>query len=161
MDLTSSNLNVSTAYLDRLNQIDGVGSTVAVGRYITPSPKGRFGIQQLDGVDWKPFAAMNGMELVDGREPAADNEVILDERQMKDDKLKLGDEIDLFGKKKYTVVGVFAPPSGSRIKMSLTAMQNIFSTLPESAHIFSLRSAKARTRMPSPRGSTRLCRGTR
>lgn len=123
MDLSSSSLNVSTAYVERLNQIEGVESTVPVGRYITPSTKGRFGIQQLDGVEWAPFAAMNEMQLVEGRAPQAYDEAILDERQMRDDKLKLGDTVDLFGNKKFTVVGVFAPPSGSRIKISLAAMQ--------------------------------------
>ncbi len=125
MDLTSSTLNVSTAYVERLNQIEGVQATVPVGRYITPSAKGRFGLQQLDGVEWEPFAAMNGITLVEGRVPQANDEVILDQRQMTDDKLKPGDTIDLFGNKKYKVVGVFAPPSGSRIKMSLAAMQDV------------------------------------
>src|SRR5436190_10504786 len=49
MELNSSNLNVSTAYADKLLQVEGVKSVVPVGRYITPSSKGRFGIQQIDG----------------------------------------------------------------------------------------------------------------
>lgn len=125
MDLTSSTLNVSTAYIERLNRIEGVESTTPVGRYITPSTKGRFGIQQLDGVEWDSFAAMNGMQLVQGRAPQAIDEVIVDERQMRDDQLKLGDTIELFGNKPYKVVGVFTPPSGSRIKLSLAAMQEV------------------------------------
>ncbi|HMQ05575.1 MAG TPA: ABC transporter permease [Pyrinomonadaceae bacterium] len=125
MDLTSSTLNVSTAYLDRLENIEGVLSTVAVGRYVSPSTKGRFGLQQVEGVDWKPFAEMNGIRIVEGRAPFADNEVILDRRQLEDEKLELGDPIDLFGNKKYTVVGVFEPPSGSRIKMTLASMQDV------------------------------------
>jgi putative ABC transport system permease protein len=124
MDLTSSTLNVSTAYVERLKQIDGVASTTPVGRYITPSTKGRFGIQQLDGIEWTSFAAMNGTQLIDGRAPQANDEAILDGRQMRDDKLKLGDTVELFGNKPYKVVGVFSPPSGSRIKLSLAAMQN-------------------------------------
>lgn len=125
MDLTSSTLNVSTAYVDKLNQIEGVAATTPVGRYITPSTKGRFGIQQLDGIVWDQFSAMNGMQMVEGRAPQANSEVILDRRQMRDDNLKLGDTIELFGNKKYTVVGVFEPPSGSRIKLSLAAMQDV------------------------------------
>lgn len=123
MDLQSSNMNVSTAYVERLAAIEGVDSVVPVGRYITSNSKGRWGIQQLDGVDWEPFAKMNDMHIVQGRAPAAENEVILDERQMREDNVKLGDQIELFGDKHYTVVGVFEPPSGSRIKMSLAAMQ--------------------------------------
>lgn len=123
MDMTSSTLNVSTAYVERLNQIEGVASTTAVGRYITPSTKGRFGIQQLDGIDWDSFSAMNGMQMIDGRPARASDEVIVDERQMRDDHLKIGDTVELFGNKPYKVVGVFSPPSGSRIKLSLAAMQ--------------------------------------
>src|SRR3954471_15439661 len=69
MEMTSSNMNVSTAYTQLLLQIEGVKSVVPVGRYITPSTKGRFGFQQIDGVDWEPFAAMNEMRIVDGRAP--------------------------------------------------------------------------------------------
>ncbi|MFN6963797.1 MAG: ABC transporter permease [Pyrinomonadaceae bacterium] len=123
MDLNSSNTPVSTGYVPRLLEIEGVESVVPVIRYITPSTKGRWGVQQIDGVDWEPFARMNGMRLTAGRAPLADDEVVVDERQVRQDKLSVGDEIELFGEKKYKVVGVFEPPSGSRIKMSLGAMQ--------------------------------------
>jgi putative ABC transport system permease protein len=124
MELTSSNTPVSTTYAEKLREIEGVQSTVPVIRYITPDTSGRWGLKQIDGVDWEPFAAMNGMSLVEGRAPAANDEVILDERQMRDDKLRLGDPVPLFGHD-YKVVGVFSPPSGSRIKMSLAAMQEV------------------------------------
>lgn len=124
MDFTSSNASVSTAYAEKLMEFEGVQSTVPVVRYISPNTKGRWGIQQLDGLDWEPFAAMNDMRLVAGRAAVANNEIILDERQMREDKVNIGDNLELFGGKNYQVVGVFAPPSGSRIKMSLAAMQD-------------------------------------
>ena len=49
MDISSSNASVSTAYVERLMQIEGVESTVPVIRYISPDTKGRWGITQLDG----------------------------------------------------------------------------------------------------------------
>src|SRR6476661_3710467 len=79
MDLQSSNTPVSTAYAAKLLEIEGVKSTVPVVRYITSNSKGRFGILQLDGVDWQPFAEMNDMHLVQGRAPVANDEVIVDE----------------------------------------------------------------------------------
>jgi putative ABC transport system permease protein len=124
MELSSSNMNVSTAYAEKLMQIDGVKSVVPVGRYITPSTKGRWGIQQIDGVDWRPFAEMNEMRITEGREPQANDEVILDQRQVRQDKVKIGDTTELFGGKRYKIVGIFEPPSGSRIKMSLAALQD-------------------------------------
>lgn len=123
MGLRSSNPSLRTEYADRLLQIDGVQSTVPVIRYITTNSKERWGVQQIDGVDWKPFAEMNEMNIVEGRPAEADDEVILDERQLRDKNYKVGDTVEIFGKEKK-IVGVFSPPSGARIKMSLTAMQN-------------------------------------
>lgn len=123
MELTSSNASVSTTYAERLLEIEGVQSTVPVIRYVTPDTKGRWGIQQLDGVEWEPFAAMNEISIIDGRPATANDEVILDERRLVEDNVKVGDTINLFGGKEYKIVGVFSPPSGSRIKMSLAAMQ--------------------------------------
>jgi putative ABC transport system permease protein len=124
MGLDSSNMSVSTAYVPRLLEIEGVGAAVPVGRYITPDTRGRWGIQQIDGVPWDEFAAMNDMTLVEGRGPAGDNELVVDQRQMQSHELKLGDTVTFFGDREFTIVGVFMPPSGSRMKMSLTALQN-------------------------------------
>ena len=123
MDIQSSNASVPTAYAARLNQIEGVQSTVPVIKYITSNAKQRWGIQQIDGVEWQPFAQMNELQLTAGRAAVADDEVILDEQYVKDENVKLGDPVEIFGKN-LTAVGIFSPPSGGRIKMSLTAMQH-------------------------------------
>ncbi len=128
LDLTSSNASVSTAYAPKLLEIEGVESTVPVIRNLIADPKGRWGIRQIDGVEWAPFAEMNGMSIVEGRPAVANDEVVLDQRQMLDDKLKVGGTYELFGGKPYKITGVFSPPSGSRIKMSLTAMQEALET---------------------------------
>jgi putative ABC transport system permease protein len=124
MDATTSNMAVNTAYAQKLREIDGVESTVAVGRYVMPDPKSSWGIRQVEGIDWEPFAAMNGMSLISGRSPQALDEVIIDERQAQSDNLKVGDTYDLFGNKPYKVVGIYSPPSGARIKMSLAGLQD-------------------------------------
>lgn len=123
MDTMSSNASVDLRYAPRLLEIDGVAATVPVYRYIAGDSKGNWGIRQIDGIDWKPFAEMNDMRLVEGRAPEANDEIILDQRQIADDNLKVGDTYELFGSKPYKIVGVFSPPSGARIKMSLKAMQ--------------------------------------
>ena len=128
MDMTSSNTAVNLAYANKLREIEGVQSTVPVIRYITPDSKGRWGIRQLDGVQWQAFADMNGMQIVDGRAAQANDEIIMDERQIQDEHLKVGDAYELFGGKPYKIVGVFSPPSGARIKMSLAAMQDALQT---------------------------------
>ncbi len=135
MGLTNSNLSVSTGYIDKLKEIEGVESVTAVGKYIAPNAKGRFGLKQVDGIDWEPFATMNEMKIVRGRAMVANDEVMLDEIQMRDDKLNLGDTISLFGEKPYKVVGVYSPQSGSRTKMTLAAMQDVLSSEKKCSYI--------------------------
>jgi len=123
MGLTTSNASVSTKYAERLLAVEGVKTTIPVIRYITQNQNERWGIQQLDGVEWKPFAEMNGIQILKGRAPASNNEIILDERHLRDKNYSVGDSIEIFGKD-FKIVGVFSPPSGARIKMSLKAMQD-------------------------------------
>ena len=52
-----------------------------------------------------------------------EEKIILDERRLVEDNVKVGDSLNLFGSRQYKIVGVFSPPSGARIKMSLGAMQ--------------------------------------
>lgn len=123
MDTMSSNAAVNIGYVPRLLEIEGVAATVPMYKYISSDSKGNWGIRQIDGVEWDPFAKMNEMQVVEGRAPAANDEIIVDQRQLVDEKLKVGDPYELFGNKPYKIVGVFSPPSGARIKMSLKAMQ--------------------------------------
>ena len=76
MELTTSNASVSTTYAQKLLEIEGVGATVPVIRYITPNTKGRWGILQLDGVDWEPFAAMNEMKIIGWRATMAAHQIL-------------------------------------------------------------------------------------
>lgn len=128
MDTMSSNAAVNLAYAGKLREIEGVQSTVPVIRYVSPDAKGKWGIRQVDGVEWQPFADMNGMRLIEGRAATANDEIIMDERQIRDENLKIGDTYELFGGKQYKITGVFSPPSGARTKMSLTAMQEVLQT---------------------------------
>jgi putative ABC transport system permease protein len=128
MDATSSNASVNVAYAARLHEIVGVESTVPVIRYVSPDMRGKWGIRQVEGVDWQPFAEMNGMQIVAGRPPVANDEIVMDERQITDEHLQIGDTYELFGGNQYRIVGIFSPPSGSRTKMSLAALQDVLQT---------------------------------
>lgn len=128
MEATSSNATVNVAYASRLLEIEGVDSTVPVIRYFSPDASGTWGIKMLDGVDWQPFSEMNDISLVEGRGPKANDEIVIDQQQVEDSSLKVGDTYELFGGKQYKITGVFGPPSGARIKMSLAAMQEALQT---------------------------------
>ncbi|HQZ95100.1 MAG TPA: ABC transporter permease [Pyrinomonadaceae bacterium] len=122
MDTMSSNASVNMGYVPKLLEIDGVAATLPMYRYVSSDSKGTWGFRQIDGVEWEPFSKMNDIQAVEGRGPVANDELIIDQRQLTDEKLKIGDPYSLFGRT-YKIVGVFSPPSGARIKMSLKAMQ--------------------------------------
>src|SRR5207237_7250225 len=77
IQLTSSSTNLSTKYVERLRQIDGVESATPVIRYFYTS--GSFGVDQIEGVEWNDFAKMHNIRLVQGHEPRQADEVAIDE----------------------------------------------------------------------------------
>ncbi|GAC1446759.1 MAG: ABC transporter permease [Pyrinomonadaceae bacterium] len=123
MQLTSSTMNLSTKYVELLKKLDGVADAVPVARDYSGG-KGRFGFTQIEGVSWQDYATMNAIKLVEGRAPQANDEIIIDEAKVDEDNVRVGDTLSLYGNKAYRIVGIFAPASGARIKMSLEAMQD-------------------------------------
>lgn len=121
-NLTSSTANLSTRYVEELQKIEGVESAIPVIRYIYQGGRG-FGFEQVEGVDWAPFARMNEMRMTEGRAPEAMDEIIIDETKAQNGSLKVGSILNIFGGKQYRVTGIYAPESGARVKMSLAAMQ--------------------------------------
>src|SRR5215213_10654054 len=67
-ELMSTTANLPVKYAEELLKIDGVATAVPDIRYVSQGGKG-FGFEQVEGVDWEQFAAMNGMSLVAGSPP--------------------------------------------------------------------------------------------
>lgn len=122
MQPTSSTANLSTKYVDSLKQIEGVEEALPVIRYVSQGGAG-FGFEQLEGVEWDPFARVNEIRIDSGRPPQGLDEVVVDETKAGNNKLKVGDSLKLFGNKSYRIVGIYSPESGARVKMTLAAMQ--------------------------------------
>jgi len=123
-NLTSSTLNLTTKYVERLQAVDGVEWAVPVGLYVFQGGAG-FGFEQLEGVDWPAFAKMNNIQLEEGRAPEAADEVVIDYVKAQNENRHVGDPITLLGNKPYRIAGIFSPESGSRTKMTLGAMQDL------------------------------------
>ena len=117
----STTANLSTNYVDLLKQIDGVETAIPVIREVYPS--GPWGVDQVEGVDWDSFTMMSNIRLVQGRGPKAFDEVVIDETKASRNH-PLGSSVKLFANKEFRVVGIYAPESGARAKLTLTAMQD-------------------------------------
>lgn len=122
MQLTASNANLDTRYVQRLEAIEGVEDALPVIRHIFQGSRG-FGFEQIDGVEWDAYARMNEIKMVQGRGPQELNEVVIDETKARNNNLRVGDLFKPFGKDDYHIVGIYAPESGARVKMTLAAMQ--------------------------------------
>jgi putative ABC transport system permease protein len=120
IQLTSSSTNLSTKYIDRLRQIEGVESATPVIRYLYPS--GGVGVDQVEGVEWADFARMNSIQLVQGRGPEQPDEVVIDETKARRNH-PVGSSLKIFGDRLYRVVGIYAPESGARAKLTLASLQ--------------------------------------
>lgn len=117
----SSAMPLDVRYGDRLKQIPGVRMVSPIGHYVQSGNSG-LGIEVVDGVEFDTYSAVSNLRIVEGRPFQSDDEVIIDDFKAKHGKLGVGSEIQVFGKK-MKVAGIYSPQIGSRIKMSLGAMQ--------------------------------------
>jgi putative ABC transport system permease protein len=122
IQLTSSSANLSTKYVERLQQIEGVEAATPVIRYFYTS--GSLGLDQIEGVEWESFARMNNIRLIDGHAPLAHDEIVIDETKASRNH-PVGSTLKVFGDKMYRVAGIYSPESGARAKLSLAALQEL------------------------------------
>lgn len=133
LQATSTSANLSTKYVELLKEIEGVEAAVPVIRHFYPS--GVWGVDQVEGVDWDSFAKMNNVRLVQGSAPRAADEIVIDETKASRNH-PVGSQLKLFGDKPYRVVGIYAPESGARAKLSLEAMQDALEAPGKCSYIF-------------------------
>ena len=117
----SSILSLDVRYGDRLRQIEGVEAVSPVGRYVQRGTSG-LGIEQVDGIDFASYQAISGLKMIEGDVFKNNNEVIIDDFKASHSNLRVGSDFQVFGQS-MKVAGIYTPPSGSRIKMSLAALQ--------------------------------------
>lgn len=131
--LSASGLTLDVRYVERLAKIQGVAVASPIGKYLQKGSTG-LGFELVDGIDFPSYTAMSGIKIVEGRIFQADDEVIIDDFKARKSKVKVGSEIEVFGKK-LKVAGIYAPESGARVKMSLTALQNYMGSAGKCSYI--------------------------
>jgi len=103
--------------LDLVNQIqamDDVRDVVPVGQYLSG--------HVIDGIEFDSFTRVSELRIVEGRPVRSGDETIIDRIQQKRNKLKVGDEMEIFDRP-FRIVGIFEPESLARIKVPLATMQ--------------------------------------
>ncbi|HEU0184334.1 MAG TPA: ABC transporter permease [Blastocatellia bacterium] len=112
-------------YAERLKKISGVRLVSPYGHYVQTAKTG-LGFEMVDAIELDAYSEISGLRIVEGRAFQSDDEVIVDEFKAQRSNLRVGSAIQVFGKT-MTVVGIYGPEIGSRIKMSLGALQRALS----------------------------------
>ncbi len=127
--VTTSPLSLPVPYAEAIRRIEGVRDTTPVGRYVQ-SGAGGLGFELIEGVSFTPssqyatYAEITGIEILAGRAPVGDREVIIDGVRAKNSHVGVADSIELLGRA-FEVVGIYGPEVGARVKIPLGAMQRL------------------------------------
>src|SRR2546429_7902266 len=77
---------------------------------------------------------MNNIRIVQGRAPSAPDDVVIDETKASRNH-PVGSTLKIFGDKLYRVVGIYAPESGARAKLTLASLQETLEALGKCTYI--------------------------
>ena len=119
--LGAAEFRLPVSYAAELASIPGVRAATPVGQTLDKSDSG-FGQRLIDGVRYDEYATLAGITIREGRKLESGDEAIIDPEWQRNRKAKVGDTVKLF-ERPFTIVGVYEPPGGGRIKIPLETMQ--------------------------------------
>lgn len=116
-----SQFRLPTAHAAELATIPGVRAATPMGQTVDKSDSG-FGQRLIDGIEYAEYANLARISMREGRPLQSGDEAIVDPEWKERRQAKVGDTVKLFDRP-FTIVGVYEPPGGGRIKIPLKTMQ--------------------------------------
>ena len=116
-----SQFRLPVGHAAELAQIPGVRAATPVGQTLDKSDSG-FGQRLIDGINYDEYATIARITMREGRKLESGDEAIIDPEWQRSRNAKVGDTVKLF-ERPFTIVGVYEPPGGGRIKIPLSTMQ--------------------------------------
>ena len=111
-----------------IEKVEGVASAVALAQNTVTVDDSNTGSRLVDGIDFEKYAAIAGLQIVKGRAPAlTGDEVICDAAWATQKGLQIGSSMPLYDRS-FTLVGIYEPAAGARIKVPLATMQKQLGT---------------------------------
>ena len=105
-----------------ISQIEGVRAATAIGQVLDRSDAG-FGSRLIDGIDFDEYAKLNRLSIREGSKFTSGDEAIIDPVWQEQRRASVGSTVQLF-ERPFTIVGVYEPPGGGRIKIPLATLQD-------------------------------------
>ena len=116
-----SQFRLQTSHAAELATIPGVRAATPLGQTFDKSDSG-FGQRLIDGIEYDQYANLARITIREGRALQSGDEAIIDPEWKRNRNANVGDTVKLF-ERPFTIVGVYEPPGGGRIKIPLKTMQ--------------------------------------
>lgn len=125
MGLSGSDaLRLPVSMAAEIEKVDGVSAVVAVAQNSVAATDATTGNRLIDGVPYDQYAAMAGLQIMQGRKFTDDrDEIMADTAWLERRKAKIGDKFNLY-ERDFEIVGTYEPSAGARIKIPLATMQS-------------------------------------
>lgn len=106
-----------------IEKIEGVSTVVSLGQTTVAAEDTNAGSRLIDGVEYDAYASIVGTAIREGRAiGASGDEALVDSGFKRQKNLNVGDKTRLF-ERDFTIVGVYEPAAGARVKIPLATMQ--------------------------------------
>ena len=103
-------------------RIDGVRAATPLGQALDRSDAG-FGTRLIDGIEFDEYAKLTGITIREGSKLTGGDQTIVDPVWQQQRHAAVGSTVQLF-ERPFTIVGVYEPPGGGRVKIPLSTMQD-------------------------------------
>jgi putative ABC transport system permease protein len=136
ISLTSADMTISESDVEAVRAVPGVAAATPVGQNIEMGGSGGLGIRQVDGIDFQSFTAASNVRIIEGQPlPQSGDVAIIDFREAANRNVRVGDRIKGLGRD-LTVIGVYEPEAGARVKVPLATMQEALGAQGKCSMIF-------------------------
>jgi len=123
ISITSVPLALPVSALDEVRKVPGVATVALVGQHLEMKGESGLGLRQMDGIDFDSYTRVSKLRVVEGQPlPASGDVAIVDRNYAASHKTKLGDTLSGL-ERKFTILGIYEPEAGARIKVPLATMQ--------------------------------------
>ncbi|HKC87333.1 MAG TPA: FtsX-like permease family protein, partial [Blastocatellia bacterium] len=136
ISLTSADMTITESDVKAVRAVPGVAAATPVGQNIEMGASGGLGIRQVDGIDFQSFAAASNLRIAEGQPlPQSGDFAIIDFREAANHRVKVGDKVRAL-ERDLTVVGIYEPEAGARVKVPLATMQDLLGAPGKCSMIF-------------------------
>jgi len=136
ISLTSADMTIPESDVEAVRVVPGVAMATPVGQNLEMGASGGLGIRQIDGIDFRSFTAASNLRIIEGGPlPDSGDFAIIDFKEAANHRIKIGDRVKGLGRD-LTVVGVYEPEAGARVKVPLATMQDALGARDKCSMIF-------------------------